>query len=190
MKKSIKIVLAIILCILLIMLILFVRKIILINKFLSFSFDNLDTFSITEKQYNTNDELYNSLSIYKYKENWHYTINDKEVYFTDGDNEMTVIVNGEKSTQEKYDLENTIQLYSTYLNWNSKNIFEKIKYIATVRIVSATYNNELVYKVSSNDNTWYLSKEDYVPVAFEDASLISQFEYSKTVEKENAILPQ
>ena len=102
---------------------------ILINQFLSFSIDNLDTFSIIEKRYNTNAELYNLIGIYKYKENWHYVINDKDIYFTDNDNEMVIIADGVKSKQEKYELEDKIQLYSTYLNWNSKSVLEKIRYI-------------------------------------------------------------
>lgn len=190
MKKNIKIILTVIFCFLLIILILFIRKMILINQFLSFSIDNLDTFSIIEKRYNTNAELYNLIGIYKYKENWHYVINDKDIYFTDNDNEMVVITDGVKSKQEKYELEDKIQLYSTYLNWNSKSVLEKIRYIFLVRIESTTYNNELVYKVSFNNNTWYLNKENYVPVAFEDISLTSKFEYTKTVEKENTIMPE
>ena len=71
-----------------------------------------------------------------------------------------------------------------------KKCFRKNKIYFLVRIESTTYNNELVYKVSFNNNTWYLNKENYVPVAFEDISLTSKFEYTKMVEKENTIMPE
>lgn len=170
--------------------ILLIRRVILINKFLNFSLSKLDSFYIEEKRYDTNNELYNLTSVYKYNENWHYIINNKDIYLNDNSNEMTIINNGEKTIQEKSNLENMVQLYSDYLGWDSKNVFEKINYIITVNIKSTKYNNQSVYKVSTKNDIWYLSKENYSPIEFKDISYISKFEYSEKVNIEEVILSE
>jgi len=181
MKNVVKIICVILIVLLLVGGIFIIKKNSLIKKITEFSINNYEKCVLTENRYNSNNELYNFLRIYKYGEKWHYVINDKDVYFNDKDTNMIIFEDGSKSVQEKYDMNAGPQTYSEYLNWDSKNIFEKISYSFSVSVKEDSYEGKNVVIVTDKNCTWYLDSEEYFPVVLENDIGKSIFEFSKEV---------
>ena len=181
MKNVVKIICVILIVLLLVGGIFIIKKNSLIKKITEFSINNYEKCVLTENRYNSNNELYNFLRIYKYGEKWHYVINDKDVYFNDKDTNMIIFEDGSKSVQEKFDMNAGPQTYSEYLNWDSKNIFEKISYSFSVSVKEDSYEGKNVVIVTDKNCTWYLDSEEYFPVVLENDIGKSIFEFSKEV---------
>ena len=174
MKNVVKIISIILIVLLLVGGIFIIKKNSLIKKITEFSINNYEKCVLTENRYNSNNELYNFLRIYKYGEKWHYVINDKDVYFNDKDTNMIIFEDGSKSVQEKYDMNAGPQTYSEYLNWDSKNIFEKISYSFNVSIKEDSYEGKNVVIVTDKNCT-------YFPVVLENDMGKCIFEFSEVV---------
>lgn len=181
MKNLVKIISIILIVLLLVGGIFIIKKNSLIKKVAAFSINKYEKCVLTENRYNSNNELYNFLRIYKYGEKWHYVINDKDVYFNETDTNMTIIEDGTKSVQEKFDMNAGPQTYSEYLNWDSKNIFEKISYSFNVSIKEDSYEGKNVVIVTDKNCTWYLDSEEYFPVVLENDMGKCIFEFSQVV---------
>ena len=181
MKNIVKIICVILIVLLLVVGVFIIKKNLLIKKVAEFSISKYEKCVLAENRHNSNDELYNSLSVYKLGEKWHYIINDKDVYFNEKDVNMTIIEDGTKSVQEKFDMNAGPQTYSEYLKWDLKNIFEKLSYSFSVSVKEDTYEGKNVVIVSDKNCTWYLDSEEYFPVVLENDMGKCIFEFSKEV---------
>lgn len=172
----------------------------LIQKFNSFSLENLSPIYIKEERkyiieevpqmgqnigYTGYGPIYYTASISKYKETNHYILNGTNIYFNNGDKFINVVYqNGEESIQEAKDFDDIVELYSTYLNWNSKNIFEKIDYILMAKIKKGKFNDSPIYYISYNNETWLIDAVNYYPISFKDLNLYisKQYDYTEHLE--------